>query len=168
MGNSWLTFDFTVMKFFGIILSASFLLGIGMAMEEELDYCPEGSRVFVLNPNPDGTCPDSLPTVATPEEENENPCKEGAKPVVGQQKCGICIEFGDTGARRVESNPMFSEKCDMSCMDNGEPRCIFAPRDKAVRMAEIRMENLVPTDRWCLCCCSNCCNGKKGKAQSLQ
>ena len=40
-------------------------------------------------------------------------------------KCGICMELGLTGMRKVESNPVFTQKCDQSCMENGFPRCIF-------------------------------------------
>ena len=40
-------------------------------------------------------------------------------------KCGICMELGLTGMRKVESNPVFTQKCDQSCMGNGFPRCIF-------------------------------------------
>ena len=60
------------MKLAGSILAA-FLLGICMGSE---DFCPEGSRLFLLDPNTDGSCPDVLPTVATPEEEDDNPCAQ--------------------------------------------------------------------------------------------
>ena len=40
-------------------------------------------------------------------------------------KCGICMELGLTGMRKVESNPVFTQKCVQSCMGNGFPRCIF-------------------------------------------
>ena len=35
------------------------------------------------------------------------------------------MEFGATGARKVEFNKKFTQKCDVSCMDNGSPRCVF-------------------------------------------
>ena len=62
----------SIMKLVGYIMAA-FLLGICMGSE---DFCPEDSRLFLLDPNPDGRCPDVLPTVATPEEEDENPCAQ--------------------------------------------------------------------------------------------
>ena len=61
----------------------------------------------------------------------------------GRQKCGVCMEFGATGARKVEFNKRFTQKCDVSCMENGEPRCVFGSlvdsrdRDDGI---EIRLE----------------------------
>ena len=39
------------------------------------------------------------------------------------------MELGLTGMRKVESNPVFTQKCDQSCMENGFPRCIFHAND---------------------------------------
>merc|ERR1712117_31779 len=136
------------MKLLGIILSASLLIGIGMAApsaslgseDHSGDHCPEGSRLFLLNPNPDGTCPHSLPTVATPEEENENPCSQEA-PVERRQMCAICMEFGQTGARELESNKKITKKCDLSSAENGQPSCTFTV-DEDIGPAE-------GENRWC-------------------
>ena len=45
------------MKLSGFILFALFL-GVSMGFE---DYCPMGSRMFLVDPNEDGSCPESLP-----------------------------------------------------------------------------------------------------------
>ena len=50
-------------------------------------------------------------------------------------KCGICMELGLTGMRKVESNPVFTQKCDQSCMENGFPRCIFHANDSPATMS---------------------------------
>ena len=50
---------------------------------------------------------------------------QGEAAVAGEHKCGICMEFGSTGARKVDFNKKFTQKCDVSCMENGEPRCVF-------------------------------------------
>ena len=65
----------SVMKLAGAILVA-FIFGACVGSE---DFCPKGSRLFLLDPNPDGTCPEVLPTVETPEEEDENPCAQVSK-----------------------------------------------------------------------------------------
>ena len=65
----------------------------------------------------------------------------------GRQKCGVCMEFGATGARKVEFNERFTQKCDVSCMENGEPRCVFGSLVDSRDREDIRLEErrLVPT-----------------------
>ena len=53
-------------------------------------------------------------------------------------KCGICMELGLTGMRKVESNPVFTQKCDQSCMENGFPRCVFHKMETADRGIQMR------------------------------
>jgi hypothetical protein len=38
------------------------------------NYCPEGSCLFILPSNDNGTCPNSLPMVDNEEDEERNPC----------------------------------------------------------------------------------------------
>ena len=35
-------------------------------------------------------------------------------------KCGLCMEFGDTNMTKVESNPNYTQKSDVPCMETGE------------------------------------------------
>ena len=58
-------------KLIGLIL----LFGVCKASFNE-DFCPEGSQLFLVDPNQDGTCPDVLPTVNTENEENLYKCDE--------------------------------------------------------------------------------------------
>ena len=57
-------------KLIVLILTATLLFGECKASFNE-DFCPEGSQLFEVDPNQDGTCPDVLPTVNT-----ENKCEE--------------------------------------------------------------------------------------------
>ena len=58
-------------KLIGLIL----LFGVCKASFNE-DFCPEGSQLFLVDPNQDGTCPDVLPTVNTENEDYKNKCEE--------------------------------------------------------------------------------------------
>ena len=62
-------------KLIEFILTATLLFGVCKASFNE-DFCPEGSQLFEVDPNQDGTCPDVLPTVNTENEENKNKCEE--------------------------------------------------------------------------------------------
>ena len=44
--------------------------------------------------------------------------------MVADKMCGLCLEFGPTGALQVPLNQGVSETCDVKC-DNGEPGCKF-------------------------------------------
>ena len=35
-------------------------------------------------------------------------------------KCGLCMEFGDNNMTKVESNPNYTQKQDVPCMETGE------------------------------------------------
>ena len=35
-------------------------------------------------------------------------------------KCGLCMELGDTNMTKVESNPNYTQKYDVPCMETGE------------------------------------------------
>ena len=35
-------------------------------------------------------------------------------------KCGLCMEFGDINMTKVESNPNYTQKTDVPCMETGE------------------------------------------------
>ena len=35
-------------------------------------------------------------------------------------KCGLCMEYGDTNMTKVESNPNYTQKSDVPCMESGE------------------------------------------------
>ena len=35
-------------------------------------------------------------------------------------KCGLCMEFGGTNMTKVESNPNYTPKQDVPCMETGE------------------------------------------------
>ena len=62
-------------KLIGLILTAALLFGVCKASFSE-DFCLEGSQLFLVDPNQDGTCPDVLPTVNTEDEEDKNWCEE--------------------------------------------------------------------------------------------
>ena len=62
-------------KLIGLILTATLLFGVCKASFNE-EFCPEGSQLYLVDPNQDGTCPDVLPTVNTENEENKNKCEE--------------------------------------------------------------------------------------------
>lgn len=143
------------MKLTGLVVVSIALLFGESKVYGTMDFCPEGSQMFLLNPNPDGTCPDGLPTVKTPEEEDENKCKEDMN--ASGTYCGICMEFGATGARKVEPNAKYSEKCDYSCMDNGNPRCIFHTTERGLETINDRKFKI---GKICICCCKYCCNNK--------
>ena len=64
-----------MVKLIGIILTATLLFGVCNASFNE-DFCPEGSQLFEVDPNQDGTCPDVLPTVHTEDEEDKNWCEK--------------------------------------------------------------------------------------------
>ena len=64
-----------MVKLIGLILTATLLFGVCKASFNK-DFCPEGSQLFEVDPNQDGTCPDVLPTVNTENEENKNKCEE--------------------------------------------------------------------------------------------
>ena len=64
-----------MVKLNGLILTATLLFGVCKASFSE-DFCLEGSQLFLVDPNQDGTCPDVLPTVNTENEANKNKCEE--------------------------------------------------------------------------------------------
>ena len=64
-----------MVKLIGFILTATLLFGVCNASFNK-DFCPEGSQLFEVDPNQDGTCPDALPTVNTENEGNKNKCEE--------------------------------------------------------------------------------------------
>jgi len=101
-------------KLIGLILTATLLFGVCKASFNE-DFCPEGSQLFEVDPNQDGTCPDVLPTVNTENEENENKCEEDMSATL--PKCGLCM---DTNMKKVESNPNYTQKYNMPCMETAE------------------------------------------------
>ena len=63
--------SFLNMRFIGLVL----LIAVEVCNCFE-GFCPEGAQLFLVTPNSDGTCPDTLPTLETREEENENPCEQ--------------------------------------------------------------------------------------------
>merc|ERR1711892_276721 len=106
-----------MVKLIGLILATTLLFGVCKASFNE-DFCPEGSQLFLVDPNHEGTCPDVLPTVNTENEENEKKCEEDMNAAL--TKCGLCMEFGDTNMTKVESNPNYTPKQDVPCMETGE------------------------------------------------
>ena len=56
-------------------MTATLLFGVCKASFSE-DFCLEGSQLFLVDPNQDGTCPDVLPTVHTEDEEDKNWCEK--------------------------------------------------------------------------------------------
>ena len=87
------------------------------------EFCPEGSCLFLVAPNANGTCPTELPQVHSKDEEDVNPCGNDST-MTGDKMCGLCMEFGPNGALQVPLNPEITETCDVGCK-NGKPTCNF-------------------------------------------
>ena len=64
-----------MVKLIGLILTATLLFAVCKASFNE-EFCPEGSTLFLVDPNQDGTCPDVLPSVKTENEEYKKKCEE--------------------------------------------------------------------------------------------
>ena len=115
------------------------------------EFCPEGSCLFLVAPNANGTCPTELPQVHSKDEEDVNPCGNDST-MTGDKMCGLCMEFGPNGALQVPLNPEIPETCDVGC-ENGGPICNFLATIEDGELGEDRKADgeikvTVETGRW--------------------
>ena len=62
-----------------------------------------------------------------------------------RQRCGLCMDIGPYGATKVESDEKYSEKCDVACLENGTPACVFAGLERGMSLN--RFDGAAATDR---------------------
>ena len=67
--------------------------------------------------------------------------------MVADKMCGLCLEFGPTGALQVPLNQGVSETCDIKC-DNGEPGCKFLATSVEDRRRKRGFSVTIRIGRW--------------------